>query len=79
MKENGLHDYVGICRAYLVKGVGPDIKPIVGNLVGPMIEQYDIEPTSFVNVGPTKLPTNTNVCPTNDCYLGVSLGTCRLF
>lgn len=46
-KENGWH-YFGTRRACLGKGVGS-----VGNKVD---EKNDIESTSFVNVGPTKLP-----------------------
>ena len=34
------------------------------------VEQNDIGQTSFVDVGPTKLPTKCQRWTNNDCYLG---------
>ena len=36
-------------------------------------EQNDIGPTSFVNVGPTKMQKRANVGPTNDCNMGCDI------
>ena len=44
-----------------------NIKPTVDNYAD---DQNDVEPTSFVNVGQTILPTKSNVGTMKDCNLG---------
>ena len=69
LNENGWN-IVGLCRACWAKGFGPTSnQPYTHRQLSQPYEENDIAPTSLVNVGPTKLPTNANVGPTNNCYL----------